>query len=157
MKQASYRKLWNKRRFKTNGTNNVQICIIRGRNWCWIRMSGRAKRFSAPPFRRCRSYCPVLGGGFYPAAARALMRFPRIVSCVRARENVRSCKSHHVHASHLMRSAWDRDYIVTVVIHTFVRADYPLYPPDKIEMYRPYKRGKLCICLGGRLSFIETD
>ena len=44
------------------------------------------------------------GGGFYPAAARALMRFPRIVSRVRARENVRFCKSQHVARAHLMRS-----------------------------------------------------
>lgn len=45
------------------------------------------------------SWVRTRGGGFYPAAARALMRFPRIVSRVRARENVRSCKSQRVRAS----------------------------------------------------------
>lgn len=60
-------------------------------------MSGHAKRFSAPPFRRCRSYCPGLERAVAVSTPRPHARFPRIVSRVRAR--VRSCKSQRIRAS----------------------------------------------------------
>lgn len=138
MKQTGCRKLWNKRKLKTNGTN-ARTCIIYvyiRRNWrSVIRMSGYTKRFSAPPFRRCRSYCPVLKR----AVAVSTLR-PRInvisaycLSCARER----SCKNKYIRTN---APPWDRHRITIILlpwsyVHTLMRADYPLYPPDEIEMY----------------------
>lgn len=141
-------KLWNKRKLKTNGTNarsdmyNTREKLALER-FAW---ADTQKGFRHRPFADADLIvlCWNARWRFLP---RGRTRVNVISAYCLSRENVRSLAkaSAFARARHLMRSAWDRDYIVTMVIrtHVLMRADYPLYPPDKIEMYHPYKRGKL--------------
>jgi len=66
------------------------------------------------------------------------------LSCARERTSVLAKTRMFARARRLMRSAWLAIILLPWSnVHTLAeRADYPLYP-DKIEMFCPYKRGKL--------------
>lgn len=123
-------------------------------------MSEQTKRF----FGAALSPMPILlsrdsGGGFYPAAS--LRAFNTISAyCLSTLESVRSCKSKPGKTRRFMGSRL-YCYHARTCVYTHSRAhtqtysegtDYPLHPPDKIEMYCPYKaRQVVAACTAQRL------